>query len=120
MPPPPPHQYYHPYDRPYYHLKLKRPGRGFGIASMVLGIIGTAYSFIPFVSSLVFAESFGEAITGIVVQLSVFAVLALIFSIVSIKKRIQKRCFDIGNYFEHYNLCLVGFCYDYCKIKKNE
>ena len=44
----------YPYGQPPYYVVQKpvRPGRGFGIAAMVLGIIGVVYSFIIFAAVL--------------------------------------------------------------------
>jgi len=50
QPPPPsvqPNQQYFPHVQPYYapaYVKLSKPGKGFGIASMILGIFGIVYS----------------------------------------------------------------------------
>lgn len=42
-----------PYGQPVVYVKPKTPGRGLGIAGMVLGIIGLVYGFGFFISSLV-------------------------------------------------------------------
>lgn len=75
------------------YVKPKIPGRGFGIASMVLGIIGLVYSISSLDTATEIANNFGNdyfglyydiafnvgAIIGILI-FSVLSILALIFS----------------------------------------
>ena len=70
------------------YVKPKIPGRGFGIASMVLGIIGLVYSMYSLNTATEVAKFFGQyygfafiigAIIGILI-ISVLSILALIFS----------------------------------------
>lgn len=75
------------------YVKQKIPGRGFGIASMVLGIIGLVYSISSLDTATEIANNFGNdyfgmyydiafgigAIIGILI-FSVLSILALIFS----------------------------------------
>jgi len=104
--PPPyqPYQQYPPYNPQYIpvYIKPKIPGRGYGIASMVLGIIGIFYSFVtiimaftveaairstagfgfnPAVSEL---ATFSVIVTAVVY--SVFAILSCVFSLVAMKR----------------------------------
>jgi len=81
---------------PGYVYKMKIPGRGFGIASLVLGIIGTFYSVIFALSSLVvFADASAEryeAATGFLlggIELLIFGILALVFGILSVRRGYQ-------------------------------
>ncbi len=69
-----------------YAIKPKIPGRGFGITSMVLGIIGLVYSVIAFVEALVlinadyrYVEDAAGSVVGVSVVYSILSILALIF-----------------------------------------
>lgn len=61
-----------------FSVKKKIPGRGFGIAGMVMGILGVVYSLTLLLSFI----SFGEAV-AMGVYLTTFAILALIFGFTS-------------------------------------
>ncbi len=71
-------------------VKPKVPGRGFGISSLVLGIIGGFYSFVLFIGFSSLLEmplsynmsTLSALLSGIIVY-GVLPVLALIFSLVS-------------------------------------
>ena len=72
------------------------PGKGFGVASLVLGIIGTFYSFVFFlgVTTIYLQECAagspsGNATSGfslLGLELLILGILAVIFGIVSISK----------------------------------
>ena len=93
----PQQQPYPPYVQPYYvptYVKPPRPGRGFGIASMVLGIFGVIYSFMAFSIALttspyngyVSSETFTGNIFAFIAFVSIFAILSCVFSISALKK----------------------------------
>ena len=65
------------------YVKPKVPGRGFGITSMVLGIVGLFYGFFLMFGCIALsaAVSFGEVISGVLVA---FMFEVLIFSSLSI------------------------------------
>lgn len=87
VPPPPP--YGQPYGQPPYYVTVRpaRPGRGFGIASMVLGIIGIVYSFVLFMAILSTVNMLSSYVAGPMAAgalvYSVFGILALIFGVMS-------------------------------------
>lgn len=102
-------QYAQPQQGYQYPVKQKVPGRGFGIASMVLGIIAAVYGFILLFMTLgakdvsTVTNSYSSAVGGMVnygfsIALIVYAVfdgilalLALIFGIVSVVKKYKKQ-----------------------------
>ena len=108
IPPQPNQPYQAPYQPPYYGYNYavprKRPGKGFGISSMILGIIGTIYTLNLFMQtttigmSVLYTSSAAAQyksyadnerivmIISTVIEYSVFAILALIFSLVSRKR----------------------------------
>ena len=83
-----------------YFVKKKTPGKGFGIAGMVLGIIGVVYSTMLFLStffSLLMTESVGVADelfkSGMIrmgVYMMIFGILALTFGCVSRSRGYKK------------------------------
>ena len=93
---------YDPAGRPsaypyFYTYKRKMPGKGFGVASLVLGIIGTFYSFVFFlgVTTIYYLQECaagspsGNATSGfslLGLELLIFGILAVIFGIVPISK----------------------------------
>lgn len=68
-----------------YYAKPKIPGRGLGIASMVLGIIGLVYS----IPCVVFAcmPAYREPGMEGILSASVFSLLSLIYSIAALCKK---------------------------------
>ncbi|MBQ4618026.1 MAG: zinc ribbon domain-containing protein [Clostridia bacterium] len=83
----PPYQspYQPPYQPVYVVEKPKIPGRGLGIASMVLGIIGVVYSFSLMIETFTlsdmrfFEEEFFATLLGPILVFAVFPILALSF-----------------------------------------
>ena len=82
-----------------YFVKKKTPGKGFGIAGMVLGIIGVVYSTMLLLStfSLLMTESVGVAdelfksgMIGMGVYMMIFGILALTFGCVSRSRGYKK------------------------------
>ena len=79
---------------PLIYVKPKVPGRGFGISSMVLGIIGLVYSFAfafsmpTVVNELAWdsASAGPESLLPSVIMLAVMPVLILCFSPIAIKR----------------------------------
>lgn len=66
------------------------PGRGFGISSMVMGILGALYGFLALSSANAMPEyTKADAIAGTVLPI-IFAVLALVFGFVSNSKGYNK------------------------------
>jgi len=111
--PPYPQQPYYvapSYPQPYYvpvYTKPVRPGRGFGIASMVLGIIGAVYGFTAVMAAIslfsvrdslqsigygldfVYESAMSSAVLGVITEcvfVGVLAILACVFSVVALKK----------------------------------
>ncbi|MBQ3088295.1 MAG: zinc ribbon domain-containing protein [Clostridia bacterium] len=72
-----------PGNMPGYYVKPKIPGRGAGIAGMVLGIIGLVYSFSCLVNAINYADSFSSYFGGGYID-DGFIVAIVIFSILSI------------------------------------
>lgn len=80
-------QQYQPQTQPQYppqnyiYVKPRVPGRGLGIAGMVLGIIGLPYSFVAFIAALDYAMTYPYSSTGddivAVIFLAVFPILAV-------------------------------------------
>lgn len=72
------------------YVKPKVPGRGLGIASMVLGIIGAFYAFVIFISTLTMLEllspSYFSSIFSAAFTYSVLPILSLCFAISSKRK----------------------------------
>lgn len=59
------------------------PGRGFGISSMVMGILGALYGYLALTSANAMPEyTKADAIAGTILPI-IFAVLALVFGFVS-------------------------------------
>ncbi len=67
---------------PHCGCPVKKKGKGFAITSLVLGIIACVYSVPVFMMS-VLSYAAGFAVTGMAVYIMVFAVLSLIFGLVS-------------------------------------
>ena len=84
-----PQYYAQPQQVVYTYAKPKIPGRGFGITSMVLGIIGLVYAISCCSSAITFSDlsngnffaSLGDAFIGAVLLYSVLSILAVCFSI---------------------------------------
>ncbi|MCL2013864.1 MAG: zinc-ribbon domain-containing protein [Oscillospiraceae bacterium] len=124
---PPPgqqNQQYQPYAQPYVpvYTKPRRPGRGFGISSMVLGIIGMVYSSRFFFSLLTVLYSFAYGSNGdiniyenmqkvmvnffdldstdniftFIFTSLVFAILACVFAIISRNKKYRNKISKSG------------------------
>lgn len=80
--------------QPLVYVKPKVPGRGFGISSMVLGIIGLVYSFMfsvgmPSMIEELASESVSvgpESFLPSIIMLAVMPVLSLCFSPAAIKR----------------------------------
>jgi len=80
--------------QPLVYVKPKVPGRGFGISSMVLGIIGFVYSFIYSMGISSMLEEFDkssssaepESILPAIIMLSVLPILSVCFSPAAIKR----------------------------------
>jgi len=80
--------------QPLVYVKTKVPGRGFGISSMVLGIIGFVYSFLYSITISSMLEEFEnsplsmnpKSILPAIIMLAVLPVLSLCFSPVAIKR----------------------------------
>ena len=82
-----------------YFVKKKTPGKGFGIAGMVLGIIGVVYSTMIFLSTLgtlmvesggAVNELFKSGMIGMGVYMMIFGILALTFGCVSRSRGYKK------------------------------
>ena len=78
----------------YGYVKKKIPGKGLGIAGMVLGIIGVVYSpilIIPIITFSIFkqeitASAAGQSRTdlfGISIEIALLGILALVFGLIS-------------------------------------
>ena len=66
------------------------PGRGFGISSMIMGILGAFYGFIALTNVFTMPEyTKSIAISGTILPI-IFAILALIFGVVSHSKGYNK------------------------------
>lgn len=69
------------YQQPMY-VKPKIPGRGFGISSLVLGIIGLVYGFIFMIDVIAMLDSywfdFDYILEGMIVPLIIFSVLSIL------------------------------------------
>jgi len=78
------------------YVKPKVPGRGFGISSMVLGIIGLVYSFFYAIGvaslveavedSIFFSDASFEALLPSVVMLSALPIMSLCFAPAAFKR----------------------------------
>jgi len=85
--------YQPPYGQPMYMPKPPVPGRGFGIASMVMGIIGVIYASVALMIAVFLAEMAyfiphfnihgAESMVPTLVTFALFGVLALAFGCVS-------------------------------------
>lgn len=73
-------------------LPLKKKGRGFAIASLVLGIIACVYS-LPVATTLSETNMNKTAVIAMAIYIMIFGVLSLIFGIVSHCKgcRLKKK-----------------------------
>lgn len=77
-------------------MRPKTPGRGFGISSMVLGIIGLVYSVYILISAFEFAETLDglyysddyivESFIPIILVFSVLSILSLCFTPAAFKR----------------------------------
>jgi len=64
----------------YNYVKPKIPGRGLGIAGMVLGIIGLVYTFSMFITALDYFYSYfgvNEGLITVIIFFSIFPILAV-------------------------------------------
>lgn len=69
---------------PHCGVPLKKPGKGFAVASLVLGIVSIVYSF-----SILAASNFNGPklpIVSLAIYIMIFAVLSLIFGLTAHKK----------------------------------
>lgn len=73
-------------------LPLKKKGRGFAVASLVLGIIACVYS-LPVATTLSDTDMNKTAVIAMAIYIMIFGVLSLIFGIVSHLKgcRLKKK-----------------------------
>ncbi len=67
---------------PHCGMPLKKKGKGFAVASLVLGIIGCVYTF-PIFTALTTREMPTAATIGMSVYIMIFGILSLVFGIVS-------------------------------------
>ncbi len=67
---------------PHCGMPLKKKGKGFAVASLVLGIIGCVYT-LPAITAITNPEMPSEANIAISVYIMIFGILALIFGFVS-------------------------------------
>ena len=70
----PPYQM--PYQPQYIFVKPKVPGKGLGIASMVLGIIGLVYSFTALMAGMDYIDSSHQSSTNLIGNLVLVIMLA--------------------------------------------
>lgn len=113
-------------QQPIIYSKSKRPGRGFGITSMVLGIIGLvyAYSFLMMAFSFAQTHIFPEDIDnahGFLSMLLIFSslpIMAIIFGITAGKRGYQCKitksglimgCIGLGGYFLSLLIFIAAF-----------
>lgn len=92
--------------------KIIKPGRGFGITSMIMGILSAVYGFITLGSVVEMSNSSSsDAYFASIIPIT-FAILALIFGIVShyrgYRKGIQKTGVILGTIT--LILCIVFVC----------
>ena len=66
------------------------PGRGFGISSMVMGILGAIYGLSAFISAYTEPEYTRAFIIGTTILPILFAILALVFGLVAGSKGYSK------------------------------
>ena len=70
----------------YGYVKPKTPGRGLGIAGMVLGIIGLVYTFVMMVNVIEYVDSYARYFIGSSLDDSIFTAIVIcsIFSILAV------------------------------------
>lgn len=78
--------FYPPYQPQYIYVKPKVPGKGLGIASMVLGIIGLVYSFTALMAGMDYIDSSYQSSANLmgnlvnVIMLASMSIMGVAFS----------------------------------------
>lgn len=100
-------------------VKPKVPGRGFGISSMVLGIIGLVYSLYCMSAANLISEfasffSMGEELIGTLVVYSVLSILAICFGVAAKNRGYQNGVQKSGLVMGIIGLCIYAIAIIQC------
>lgn len=89
-----------------YYVKPKIPGRGFGISSMVLGIIGLFYGFVFLMALTDIPYYAAESMLPSVLMFSVLSILAVCFGAAA-----RNRGYNNGICKSGLTMGIIGLCF---------
>lgn len=96
-------------------IPLKKKGRGFAIASLVLGIIACVYT-LPVITAIVESRIDVMSKISMAIYIMIFGILALIFGLVSHTKGCKLKKKTAGVILGAISTCILLICVIVCLI----